>query len=211
VRMVVAIALAGCVSRIDITHVVLRDRTRVAVAMGSATILPVGSDRAELRPGATIARGGYDGRAIYISCPDCTSGGVYVAEHRELDLLGSASELLSFDGDDVRVHWSSKYRNHRGRVLFAEPNVALDLITPRDNVASIDYERHIPGPRTPLFSVIFTAALATGAASMIGLGVDERAAIPIVVGSVTGAAFAAVFALVLGDYVAHDIHQAIAL
>jgi hypothetical protein len=196
-------ALASCVSRIDVTHVVLRDRTRVAVAMGSATVLPVGSDRVELQPGATLARGGYDGRAIYISSP---SGGVYVAQSRHLDLLGSASELLSFDGNDVRVHWTSKHRDRRGRVWFAEPNIALDLITPRDNVASIDYERHVV-ERAYLSGVIATAVLAAGAASVVGLGIYERDMAPIAIGSVASVAFTALFALVLGDYAAHDIHQ----
>jgi len=202
-------ALASCVSRVDVTHVVLRDRTRVAVAMGSATVLPVGSDRVELQPGATLARGGYDGRAIYISSP---SGGVYVAQSRHLDLLGSASELLSFDGNDVRVHWTSKHRDRRGRVWFAEPNIALDLITPRDNVASIDYESHVQrndDAGLEISGMAWMGVWAAGGGALMGVGIHEHETFITTTGAIMVALGVTALALMIREYRAQDEHHAI--
>jgi len=188
---------AGCVIRHDITHVVLRDPSRVAIDVdtpnGAVEILPVGSARGEIpesmppyigsaEHGSWVERGSDEATANRIDawCPPCrTVRRRRILAGSALDLDGSATDLLAFDGDRLRARYvfdaGSPCTRHPGRTCVV-PKLTLELVTPLPNVASIDYERRLQAPdHTGLVgAIIFAAVYASGGAALGGLGVHEH-------------------------------------
>ncbi|HEY1548925.1 MAG TPA: hypothetical protein VGG28_13970 [Kofleriaceae bacterium] len=214
-RGLVAIALAGCVSRVDITHVVLRDLDRVAIVGGNATIMSIGSSAGEIPATAYLPApndGSYVERhadgAIVAWCPTCA--GVQrriVVGAPTLQLDGAPANVLRFDGDVVHIPWIFDELQRGHRQWIAVPRIALDIVTSRDNIASIDYERHVD---TSGDSALGPAAFFMLGGGGIALGAYERQPVVEIVGAAVLAGAIAFAVCALRDHLAHDQHQAIA-
>src|SRR5580700_5621546 len=68
-RELVAIALVGCVSRVDITHVVLRDVSKIAIAADGTTIMPIDASSGEV-PGFAYVAAPLHGSGVAGSLPE---------------------------------------------------------------------------------------------------------------------------------------------
>jgi hypothetical protein len=221
-RALVAIGLVGCVNRIDITHVALRDVDRIAIA-----IMPIGSSSGEIPATAHLAAphyGSYVERyvagssdpalpeppgAIAAWCPLCA--GVQrrvVLDAAVLDLAGAPSTLLRFDGDVVHIPWIFDERQRGRRQWHSVPRIALDLVTPRSNIASIDYERHVE--KRGAAGLIGPAAFLVIGGMALGFGTYEHQTVVAVAGATVLSGAIALAVLVLRDNYAHDEHEAIA-
>jgi hypothetical protein len=225
-----ALALAGCVIRNDITHVALRDPMNVAVA----NVLPIGSDRGEVpatvppyidKPevGSWVERDAKDASdplepatppSIVAWCPHClNTRRRVVIDKPVLDLDGSAAELVHFDGDSLHIKWvfNEVHRGHR--FGYRVPRIALDLVTPRDNVVSIDYESHVQrnADEAPfdIAGMVWMGMWAAGGGALIGLGVHEHEPGLEIAGGVIAAIGITVMSLLVREYRARDEHHAI--
>jgi hypothetical protein len=230
VRILVAFALAGCVIRNDITHVVLRDPTNVAVA----GILPIGSDRGEIparvppyinapETGSWVERDARDASdplesptppEIVAWCPKCiNTRRLVVVDKPELDLDGSAADLLHFDGDELHIKWIFNEHHHHRRFGYLVPRIALDLVTPRSNVASIDYESHVqrnPGEGPlEISGMAWMGVWAAGCGALMGLGVHEHDSFITTTGAIMVTLGVTALALMIREYRARDEHHAI--
>jgi hypothetical protein len=215
--------VAGCVIRTDITHVALRDPSQIAVA----DILPIGSARGEIpesvppyigsaERGSWVERGS-DAATIDAWCPQCvTWRRRRIVAGPTIDLAGSASELLAFDGDQLRARYVFEAgwpcSRHRRRTCL-EPKIALELVTPLSNVASIDYERRLQSPDHDgdLGGLIFAAVYASGGAALGGLGLHDHERAFDYTGAGMIAVAAVVFAFTMHDLLATDEHTRIAI
>lgn len=203
--------------RDDVTRVTLRDPSQVAIA----GIMPVGSDRGDIPAsaylgsaeiGSWVEREGSD--RIDAWCPACR---VWrrrtIVDGPELTLDGSASELLHFDRDQLRVRWVFDEAHRCGRRRCLDPKIALDLVTPRANVATIDYTSKVSpsnGGRTlALTCLIFEIGYAALGAGIIGLGADKHVGGLEIAGAAMIGISGGIFALEGPAYFAHDIHQSI--
>jgi hypothetical protein len=225
-RALVAIGLVGCVLRKDVTHVMLRDPAAVAVAVAASgsAILPVGSACGDVpasayigdaEPGSWVERDGSAAGAIVAWCPRCSYvRRRVVVDGPALDLDGSASAVLRADGDLLHMRWTFDELRAEKRFDYRVPRIALDLVTPRANVAAIDDERHVrrndgdaPLAISGMVGVGCWGALGGG---LFAIGVHEHEAIA----EVTGAAIVAIGATIVGllvrEYRARDEHHAIA-
>ena len=233
-RGLVVVLVASCVIRNDITHIVLRDPSRVAIDVetlnGATEIMPIGSARGEVpesappyigsaEHGSWVERGSDAATARMIDawCPHC----VTVRRQRlvagpALDLDGSATDLLAFDGDRLRARYvfeaGTPCARHRRRTCIV-PKLALELVTPLSNVASIDYERRLQSSdhAGDVGAMIVATLYASGGALLGGYGLhdhehalDYAGAGMIAIGSV-------VFALILHELRATDEHTRIAI
>ena len=230
-RSLVLFALTGCVIRNDITHVALRDPTRVAIEVdtpsGAVEIMPLGSARGEIpesvppyigsaEHGSWVERGS-DAGTIDAWCPQCiTWRRRRLVAGPALDLDGSASELLRFDGDQLRARYVFEAgwpcTRHRRRTCVA-PKLALELVTPLSNVASIDYERRLQSPDHggDAGGIVFAAVYASGGAALGGLGLHDHERAFDYTGAGMIAVGAIVFALTLHELRATDEHTRIAI
>ncbi|HEY1548926.1 MAG TPA: hypothetical protein VGG28_13975 [Kofleriaceae bacterium] len=229
-KTLVALALAGCVIRNDITHVVLRDPMTVAVA----GILPVGSDRGEIPPtsppyldtpdtGSWIERDGSDASdpleaptppSIVVWCPKCPgTRRLVLIDKPALELSGRASDLLRFDGDDLHIRWMFDVHHGRRRHGYTTHHIALDLVTPRSNVVSIDYESHVQRSDDDapfeIGGMVWMGLWAAGGATLVGVGVHEHQADLEVAGSIVIAIGLAALSLLVHEYRARDEHHPI--
>jgi hypothetical protein len=229
-RMLVAVALAGCVIRRDITHVVLRDPMHVAVA----GILPIGSDRGEIpatKPpyldtpdvGSWVERDPPDASdplepptlaSIVAWCPKCVgTRRLVLVDKPALDLEGTASELLRFEGDDLHIRWMFDVHHGRRRHSYTTHHLLLDLVTPRDNVASIDYESHVQ--RNPddapleISGMAWMGVWAAGGGALMGVGIHEHDSFITTTGAIMVTLGVTVLALMIREYRAQDEHHAI--
>jgi hypothetical protein len=225
-RIVVAIALAGCVSRIDITHVALRDVGRIAIGAAGATIMPIGSDSGEVPAFAYLAaplHGSYVERyvagssdpvlpeppgAIVAWCPLCA--GVQrrvVLDATTLELAGAPANVLRFDGDVVHIPWIFEERQRGRRQWHSVPRIELDIVTPRSNIASIDYERHVD--KSGAAGLIGPAGFLVIGGVGLGFGTYEHQSVVEVAGAAVISGAIALAVLVLRDNFAHDEHEAL--
>ena len=229
-RALVAIGLAGCVIRNDITHVVLRDPTNVAIA----GILPIGSARGEIPPtmppytdapdvGSWVERDAKDDsdplerptpESIVAWCPKCRyTRRLVIVDKPELDFAGSASERLRFAGDDLHIRWTFDILHGRRHHTYTVPHIVLDVVTPRSNVASIDYESHVqrnPGDASlEISGMAWMGVWAAGGGALIGLGAHEHDAFISTTGAIMVTLGVTALALMIREYRARDIHHAI--
>jgi hypothetical protein len=226
-RAFVALGLAGCISRTDITHVTLRDVGRIAIDAAGTTIMPIGSASGEVPAFAYLAAplyGSYVERyvagssdptspeppgAIIAWCPLCV--GVQrrvVVDAPSLELAGAPGNVLRFDGNVVHIPWIFNERQRGHRQWHSVPRLALDVVTPRDNVASIDYERHVE--KSGATGLIGPAAFLVIGGMALGFGTYEHQTVPAVAGGAVLALGVALAVTVLRDNYAHDEHEAIA-
>jgi hypothetical protein len=229
-RAFVALGLAGCVIRNDITHVVLRDPARVAVA----NILPIGAARGDIPAtvppyigsaeiGSWVERDGSDASdplepatpaALVAWCPKCIgTRRLVVVDRPALELRGTADELLHWDGDDLHIRWIFDAARRRGRHYIHEPHIALDLVTPRSNVESIDYEAHVQrqsddGP-FEIGGMVWMGVWAAGGGALLGVGVHEHEIGLDVAGGAMIAIGVTVMSLLVREYRARDEHHPI--
>ena len=227
-RMLVAVALAGCVIRRDITHVVLRDPMHVGVA----GILPIGSDRGEIpatKPpyldtpevGSWVERDAKDASdplepavppSIVAWCPKCiNTRRLVVIDKPALDLDGAA-DLLHFDGNELHIRWIFNETHHHRRFSYRVPRIALDLVTPRDNVASIDYESHVQrndDAGLEISGMAWMGVWAAGGGALMGVGIHEHETFITTTGAIMVALGVTALALMIREYRAQDEHHAI--
>ena len=220
-RWLLPLLASGCVLRDDVTRVTLRDPSLVAVSAGGDVVMPVGSDRGDIpadafigsaETGAWVEREG--SARIDVWCPTCSIWRRRtMLDGPELALDGSASELLRFDGDQLRARWvfDAAARCHRRLCLYAK--IALDLVTPRANVVAIDYTSKVSpnnGDRGPaLTGMIAMAIYAALGAGLIGLGADRHAGVLEIAGAGMIVVGGGMFALTATPYFAHDVHQSV--
>jgi hypothetical protein len=229
-RALVAIWLIGCVIRNDVTHVVLRDPMNVAVA----GILPVGSARGEIPAtvppyadspdtGSWVERDARDAsdpletptpESIVAWCPKCRdTRRLVVVDKPELDLAGSASERLRFEGDDLHIRWTFDIRHGRRHHSYISPHIVLDLVTPRSNVASIDYESHVQrnGDDAPfeIGGMVWMGLWGAGGSALFAVGAHEHEAGLEITGGVMAAIGITAVSLLIREYRARDEHHAI--
>jgi len=220
-RALVALGLASCVIRNDVTHVVLRDPMNVAVA----DILPIGSARGEIpatvppyidtpEVGSWVERDD-DPASIVAWCPHCFNTRRVVIVHApELDLDGSAADVLRRDGDLLHIKRLYKIVLHGRRFSYAMPRIALDLVTPRANVASIDFESHVQRydgeAGLEISGMVWMGMWVAGGATLVGLGArDHEGGVEIAGGAVAAVGITALLLLV-HEYRARDEHHQIA-
>jgi hypothetical protein len=237
-RWLMLLSLAtGCVLRDDVTRVTLRDPSQVAIA----GVMAIGSDRGDIpawayigsaETGSWVEREGSarierSGSAGPRSAPEGERGGRIdawcpacsiwrrrtIIDGPELSLDGSASELLHFDGDELHIGWvfQAAATCHRRHCLYSK--IALDVVTPRANVAAIDYTSKVSprnGGRTlALTGMIFEIAYAALGAGLIGLGADKHVGGLEIAGAAMIGVSGGMFALEAPAYFAHDLHQSI--
>jgi hypothetical protein len=225
-KLIAAFALAGCVIRNDITHVVLRDVSKIAIDAAGTTIMPIGSASGEVPAFAYLAAplyGSYVERyvagssdpalpeppgAIAAWCPLCA--GVQrrvVVDVPTLELAGTPDSVLRVEGDTVHIPWIFDERLRGHRQWHSVPRIALDVVTPRDNIASIDYERHVD--KRGATGLIGPAGFMLLGGAAFGYGVYEHQTAVAVAGGALLALGVALAVTVLRENYAHDKHEAI--
>jgi hypothetical protein len=227
-RGLVVVVVVACTPRIEITHVTLRDPANLAVevdtAAGPVTVMPPDAVRGEIpasvppyigtaEPGSWVER---DGISIIAWCPTCTTiRRTTLGDRAELELAGNAHEVLRASG--VRLRMRSEILAgtpcHRDRRTCVVPKLALELVTPLSNVASIDFERRLPrgssdGQISPL---VFGAFYAAVGMAIGGVGIADREHAVTIVGAGMIAAGVALIAWMAHDLRATDEHIAIAI
>ena len=218
-------------TRTDITHVVLRDPMNVAVG----DIMPIGSARGEIPPtvppyidtpetGSWVERDGSDTSnpleppdppAIVAWCPHCfNTRRVVLVRAPELDLDGSAADVLRWDGDQLHMKRLFKIIVYGRRFGYAMPRIALDLVTPRSNVASIDYESHVDRydneNAMDVGAMVWMSCWVVGGTALAGGGGHDHEGGVEIAGGAIAAIGATVLSLIVHEYRARDEHHPIA-
>ena len=194
-----AFALGGCVLRDDIVHVKLRDPTNVAIQTraGDAILAP-GATRGEI-PAASppfiydplgdswVER--HDA-SIEAWCAHCRSiRRQTMLDGPELALEGEPADVVRFDHHilHLRYLFHDGIPGRRGG-LYPVPRIRLELVTPVENVVSIDYESKVsdrnggaPAERDPFMigGIVFGSVYAAGGAAIgvLGVAVHENGVI----------------------------------
>jgi hypothetical protein len=180
--LIVLLGLAGCIRRDDIVHVTLRDPARVSVHADGAPILDEKSEHGEVPQaafvaypvdGASVERHGAD---IEAWCDECrTSQRRSVMHASLLDLDGTAAQVLRSSNGELhaRYRFADLVNGRRGW----QPRFELDVVTPVDNVVSIDAESRVSprnGTLHPTGELVFgTLGTAVGL-GLLAVGIDEH-------------------------------------
>ncbi len=150
-RCALWLSLVACTPYSEVTTLALRDPSQVAVAIatpsGPIELLPDGASHADLpatsppyigvaSSEAWIER---DASRLDVWCPHCGD------DKRRTPILGNqltldgTLALVTHSGNDVRAHFVFRSTPHVGARPL--PRLALELVTPADNVSSIRYDR----------------------------------------------------------------------
>ncbi len=188
-RCALWLIVVACTPYSEVTTLVLRDPSRVTVAVatpsGPVELLHEGDSRADLPAtsppylGVASSEGWIerDASRLDVWCPHCGDDKrrTPILDHR-LTLDGTLA-LVTHAGSDVRAHFVFRSTPHVGdRPL---PRLELELVTPADNVSSIHYDRiydtDAGARRSGLASLVaFGAGLATAGTVAIAIGHHER-------------------------------------
>ena len=188
-RCVPWLLVAACTPHRDVTTIVLRDPSRVTVAIatpsGLVELLHEGEGHADIpatrppyldlaRSEAWIER---DPSRLDVWCPHCGDDKRRTPVLGDRLLLDGTLAQVTHVGSDVRAHFVFRSTSQLGAPSL--PRLALDLVTPADNVSSIHYERVIDtitrDRRYGLGSLVFIGAfLSVVGTTLVAVGHHEH-------------------------------------